>query len=102
MKLCVDCRHFRRGTKFDRSWYLCAHRTEGDPQPEISPVTGEMIHPRLKACGSERRETWNCGPDGDYWEEKPPVSLPQDWNDEQKAVKRRPWRRFVDWMQERF
>ena len=67
MKLCKDCKHYKRdyfhtiisfGNKsFDHLNHFCLRET--------STINGS---PRSRYCDHERQ--YSCGPEGKYWEEK--------------------------------
>jgi len=68
MKTCKDCKH----SKVNNGIYFCQ-----SPMNGLSPVTGR---PLVKFAAANRRETSvletkTCGPDGDWWEKKPPEPI---------------------------
>jgi hypothetical protein len=77
MKLCIDCRWFRRmgANDLGLEYAECRHPSAVMPQ-QPNLVTGR---PRGDAphqfCDHHRKDNWSddpCGPDGKYWEAAEP------------------------------
>lgn len=76
MKFCKDCKHYEAHAL--RSYQPECVRPIGKPQ--LSPVTGEAVYPRLENVSCEEERHWHlfyrsCGPDAKHFEAKPEERL---------------------------
>jgi hypothetical protein len=65
VKLCINCKHYRLDAGPVNVCLRAATKIE-------SPIDGKQVSINEKYCGLERggKESWHCGLDGQFFEEK--------------------------------